>query len=102
MSDAETDDEGGSDGAGDTDAGAGDTDADAGDTDAGAAEAETDDGTPDTAPEVELGLYQIDVRVRGSADDDLDNVEGTARELVDHLVDQAQQLEDEPDGRGLG
>jgi hypothetical protein len=87
MSDAETDGEGGS--------------ADAGDTDADAAGADGE-GAPDTAPEVELGLYQIDVRVRGSADDDLDDVEGTARELVDHLVDQAQQLEDEPDGRGLG
>ncbi|MEZ3143109.1 hypothetical protein [Halobaculum sp. MBLA0143] len=58
--------------------------------------------SPDTAPEVELGLYQINVRVKGSADDDLAAVEESARGLVEHLVDQAKHLEDEPDGRGLG
>jgi hypothetical protein len=53
-------------------------------------------------PEVELGLYQINVRVRGTNDDDLDAVEETACGLVEHLVEQAKELEDEPDGRGLG
>ena len=56
----------------------------------------------DTVPEVELGLYQASVRVQGRADDDLDTVEQSARELIDHLVEQAESLEDQPDGRGLG
>jgi|GEM_PF-2930794 len=67
-----------------------------------AAGADGEGGASETAPEVELGLYQIDVRVKGSADDDLEAVETTARGLVEHLVEQAKQLEDEPDGRGLG
>lgn len=65
-------------------------------------EVETPDSSSDTAPEVELGLYQVSVRVKGRNDDDLDDVEASARDLVEHLVTQAEKLEDEPDGRGLG
>lgn len=56
----------------------------------------------DTVPEVELGLYQVSVRVRGRSDDDLEEVETTAQRLIDHLVDRAETLEDAPDDRGLG
>jgi hypothetical protein len=70
--------------------------------DAGGEEPDREAESPDTAPEVELGLYQINVRVKGSADDDLAAVEESARGLVEHLVGQAKELEDEPDGRGLG
>lgn len=63
---------------------------------------ESDDDQPETAPEVELGLYQISVRVKGSNGDGLDDVEDTARSLVDHLVETAETLEDDPDQRGLG
>lgn len=56
----------------------------------------------DTTPEVELALYQASVRVQGRADDDLDAVQSSARELIDHLVDQAETLEEDHDGRGLG
>jgi hypothetical protein len=63
---------------------------------------EPSDDRPETAPEVELGLYQISVRVKGSNGDGLDDVEDTARSLVDHLVETAETLEDNPDQRGLG
>jgi len=56
----------------------------------------------ETVPEVELGLYQVTVRVSGQADDDLAEVEETATRLVDHLVERASTLEEEPDERGLG
>ena len=61
-----------------------------------------DNGDDDTVPEVELALYQASVRVQGRADDDLDAVQTTARELIDHLIDQAATLEEDRDGRGLG
>ncbi|WP_435125936.1 hypothetical protein [Halobaculum sp. D14] len=61
-----------------------------------------DPSADDTVPEVELGLYQVSVRVKGDADDDLESVEETATRLVDHLVDRAEALEEEPDKRGLG
>lgn len=59
------------------------------------------ESTPETAPEVELTLYQVNVRVKGQADDDLSEVEETATRLIDHLVDRAGTLEEEPDKRGL-
>ena len=71
--------------------------------------AESDDEEPteppaggETVPEVELGLYQASVRVQGRADDDLDTVTDSARELIDYLIEKAETLEDQPDGRGLG
>lgn len=57
---------------------------------------------PETVPEVELGLYQVSVRVKGRADDDLGEVEETAVRLIDHLVERAETLEESPDDRGLG
>jgi hypothetical protein len=50
---------------------------------------------------VELDLYDLSVRVSGQSTDDLDAVEGAARELMDFLVDRARTLEDRPDDRGL-
>ncbi|WP_435064950.1 hypothetical protein [Halobaculum sp. EA56] len=61
-----------------------------------------DAGGADTVPEVELGLYQVSVRVKGQADDDLGEVEEAATRLIDHLVERASTLEEEPDQRGLG
>ncbi|WP_435146243.1 hypothetical protein [Halobaculum sp. P14] len=93
------------------DAGGDDEEAAAGADDASADGAPDDEQRPggagdpsadDTVPEVELGLYQVSVRVKGDADDDLESVEETATRLVDHLVDRAEALEEEPDKRGLG
>ncbi|ESP89125.1 hypothetical protein [Candidatus Halobonum tyrrellensis] len=64
--------------------------------------ADAEEPGPDTVPEVELGLYQVSVRVKGRADDDLTTVEETAVRLVDHLVERAETLEEAPDDRGLG
>jgi hypothetical protein len=55
----------------------------------------------ETVPAVELDLYDLSVRVSGQSTDDLDAVEGAARELMDFLVDRARTLEDRPDDRGL-
>jgi hypothetical protein len=55
----------------------------------------------ETVPSVELDLYDLSVRVSGQATDDLDAVEGTARSLMEYLVEQAHALEDSPDDRGL-
>ncbi|QLG26980.1 hypothetical protein HUG10_05250 [Halorarum halophilum] len=84
MTDEDADERDGSD--------SGDEDTENGHPDAGA----------DTVPEVELSLYQVSVRVRGRGDDGLSTVEETAIRLVDHLVERAETLEEEPDKRGLG
>lgn len=94
-------------------------------------EDETEDGTapPDTAPEestdgdetvesphdesdaeagndkpptVELELHQLTVSASGRTDDELETVAYRARELMDYLIDHAERLDDQPDGRGLG
>ena len=67
-----------------------------------AANGEALDPGRETVPEVELGLYQVSVRVKGRADDDLAAVEETAVRLIDHLVERAETLEEAPDDRGLG
>lgn len=54
-----------------------------------------------TVPQVELTLYQLNVKVSGQATDGLDDVEASAMELMDYLIEQSQSLEDRPDGRGL-
>lgn len=56
----------------------------------------------DTVPQVELNLFQASVLVRGRSCDTLDDVETTARRLMDYLVDQAEALDEKPDDRGLG
>lgn len=61
-----------------------------------------DDGGTDTVPTVDLELYQLTVSVSGQADDELADVEETARGLMAYLVDQSQRLEERPDDRGLG
>ncbi|MFB6302487.1 MAG: hypothetical protein ABEH78_06470 [Haloferacaceae archaeon] len=60
-----------------------------------------DGGTP-TVPTVDLDLYQLSVSVSGQAEDELTDVEETARRLMEYLVDQAERLEERPDERGLG
>ncbi|MFB6157063.1 MAG: hypothetical protein ABEJ34_04395 [Haloferacaceae archaeon] len=62
------------------------------------ADGDTDD---DTVPTVELDLYQLSVSVSGRSDDDLAAVEGTARDLMGYLVDQAERLEEGGGGRGV-
>lgn len=56
----------------------------------------------DTVPSIEMGLFQISVSVTGKTTDDLEDVEATAERLLDRLVERAEDLEDAPDGRGLG
>jgi hypothetical protein len=76
---------------------AGDEEAADGEADEAAAE------RPDeTVPAVELGLYQLSVKVNGQSSDSIDDVEASARRLMDYLVDTAEALEDSPDDRGLG
>ncbi|MDS0292686.1 hypothetical protein [Halogeometricum luteum] len=64
-------------------------------------ETELSDGRDDTVPNVELGLYQLSVRVSGRSDDDLQTVEDSAKRLMDYLIDRAGELEERPDDRGL-
>lgn len=66
---------------------------------------ETTDGPDagaDTVPTVDLDLYQLSVSVSGQAEDELDEVEETARRLMEYLVDQSARLEERPENRGLG
>ncbi|SFR71186.1 hypothetical protein SAMN04487947_3806 [Halogeometricum rufum] len=65
------------------------------------AEADLNNGYDDTVPNVELGLYQLSVRVSGRSDDDLKTVEDSAKRLMDYLIDRAAELEERPDDRGL-
>lgn len=65
-------------------------------------DAELSNGADDTVPNVELGLYQLSVRVSGRSEDDLQTVEDSAKRLMDYLIDRAGELEERPDDRGLG
>lgn len=65
-------------------------------------DAELSNGYDDTVPNVELGLYQLSVRVSGRSEDDLQTVEDSAKRLMDYLIDRAGELEERPDDRGLG
>ncbi len=56
----------------------------------------------DTVPHVELGLYQLTVKVSGQSSDDLTDVEDSAKRLLNYLVEKAETLEEAPDNRGLG
>jgi hypothetical protein len=81
---------------------AADGDADAEPVDADDEEdADLNNGYDDTVPNVELGLYQLSVRVSGRSDDDLKTVEDSAKRLMDYLIDRAAELEERPDDRGL-
>jgi hypothetical protein len=66
-----------------------------------AADGELSNGSDDTVPNVELGLYQLSVRVSGRSEDDLQTVEDSAKRLMDYLIDRAGELEERPDDRGL-
>lgn len=60
------------------------------------------DGNGDeTTPHVDLQLHQIQVRVSGRSDDELEDVAAEARGLMDYLVEKAESLKDQPDDRGL-
>lgn len=103
MSDAETggDPDGAQAAAVDAAETSGETAAEAGDDDtAESGDRVVEEG--DAVPEIELALYHAEVAVRGRAGDDLADVESTARELMDHLADLAQDLEDQPTDIGLG
>ena len=63
---------------------------------------ETAENHDPTVPQVELSLYQLNVKVSGQATDELADVEDSAVRLMDYLIDQTDALEDQPDGRGLG
>ena len=64
-------------------------------------DAEVANGFDETVPNVELGLYQLSVRVSGRSEDDLQTVEDSAKRLMDYLIDRAGELEERPDDRGL-
>ena len=72
---------------------------------AAAGEATTGDGdgpADETVPRIEMSLYQLSVAVSGRSEDDLAAVEGTARRLMDYLVDRSETLEERPADRGRG
>jgi hypothetical protein len=62
-----------------------------------AAAAEEADKVDDHPPTVELSLYELNVSVRGTGSDSLDDVEGTATSLMNYLVEQHHRLEDGPE-----
>jgi len=93
---AETDDAGG-----DPDRSDGGTDEDGMDVDA-EDEADDEENGDETVPAVDLDLYQLSVSVSGQSTDSVEDVEATARRLMDYLVEQAKSLEEGPDTRGLG
>ncbi|ADQ67177.1 hypothetical protein GL213_08015 [Halogeometricum borinquense] len=66
-----------------------------------ASQTDLNNGYDDTVPNVELGLYQLSVRVSGRSEDDLQSVEDSAKRLMDYLIDRAEELEERPDDRGL-
>ncbi|EJN61126.1 hypothetical protein SAMN04487950_3935 [Halogranum rubrum] len=63
---------------------------------------ETSENHDPSVPQVELALYQLNVKVSGQATDELADVEESAIRLMDYLIEQTGTLEDKPDGRGLG
>lgn len=63
---------------------------------------ETSENHDPSVPQVELSLYQLNVKVGGQATDELADVEESAIRLMDYLIEQTGTLEDKPDGRGLG
>ena len=70
--------------------------------DANGVDAARDAAEDETVPSVELELYELTVRLSGRSDDDLTDVEESAKRLLDYLVQNARHLEDHPDDRGLG
>lgn len=57
------------------------------------------DDASNSSARVTLELYDLSVEVDGAPDDDLDDVEATATELMDYLVEQHYALEQGPDDR---
>lgn len=66
---------------------------------------ETDDpdeeqsGPTNGSPSVALELYDLSVTVDGGPEDDLDDLQESATDLMDYLVEQHFDLEDGPDDR---
>ncbi|GAA0666017.1 hypothetical protein ACFQDG_02350 [Natronoarchaeum mannanilyticum] len=60
-------------------------------------DAEAGDDAAEHPPTVELSLYELDVSVRGSESDSLEDVEASAKRLMDYLVEQHHRLEDGPE-----
>jgi len=60
-------------------------------------EAGDDAAAAEHPPTVELSLYELDVSVRGAESDSLDDVEASAENLMDYLVEQHHRLEDGPE-----
>ncbi|MFB6221245.1 MAG: hypothetical protein ABEH90_07380 [Halolamina sp.] len=58
-------------------------------------------GVDKTVPRVELALQELSVSVTGRSDDDLDAVEESARELMQYLVTEIDELEEDHDEYGL-
>ena len=57
------------------------------------------DDASNSSARVTLELYDLSVEVDGAPDDDLDDVEATATELMDYLVEQHYALEQGTDDR---
>lgn len=60
---------------------------------------DSDDDTPSGSASVSLELYDLSVTVDGAPGDDLDDLEGSATDLMDYLVEKHYDLEDGPDDR---
>jgi hypothetical protein len=58
-------------------------------------------GADKTVPRVDLALQDLSVSVTGRSDDDLESVEESARELMEYLVAETDELEEEHDQYGL-
>lgn len=63
----------------------------------GEEDAEAGEDAAEHPPTVELSLYELDVSVRGAESDSLDDVEASAKSLMDYLVEQHHRLEDGPE-----
>jgi len=61
------------------------------------AESGDDADAAEHPPTVELSLYELDVSVRGSESDSLEDVEASAETLMNYLVEQHHRLEDGPE-----
>ncbi len=60
-----------------------------------------DPGEDETVPRVDLALQELSVTVTGRSNDDLEDVEESARDLMGYLVAEAGELEEDHDEYGL-
>lgn len=59
----------------------------------------TADASENGSASVELDLYDLSVRVDGGPEDDLEDLETSATDLMEYLVDKHYDLENGPDDR---